>query len=302
MEFAQLAPGRAFTPLHSLLYYTQRIVTPRRLRHALADGLSRYVTTRHGALKQGAHALHEQNIDRLRRDGYAPLGRLLEAAQLGQILAYLRDKPLHARGKRLPPFFAEQPAPDVRMAEYALADIIACPHLLEFANHPGLLRLAADYIGCKPTISAIGLRWSFPSEGKGIGLQAFHRDADDWRFIKVFVYLTDVDESAGPHVYVQGTHLEACGLRLKDYSDEEIVNTYGGARIISVTGPAGTAFTVNTHGIHKGMLPSGRPRLLLQIQYSLLPVYLYRYRPVASDRAGGVDPYINRLFVARGKR
>lgn len=129
------------------------------------------------------------------------------------------------------------------------------------------------------------------------GLQAFHRDADDWRFIKVFMYLTDVDEGSGPHVYVRGTHLEPCGLRLKDYADEEILQSYGSERLISVTGPAGTAFTVNTHGIHKGTLPSARPRLLLQIQYSLLPVYLYQYRPIHNERAGAVDPYVNRLFL-----
>jgi hypothetical protein len=98
-------------------------------------------------------------------------------------------------------------------------------------------------------------------------------------------------------VYVEGTHLDPCGVKLKDYSDAEIMESYGAERIVSVTGPAGTAFTVNTHGIHKGTLPTGRPRLLLQVQYSLLPVYLYRYRPVASERAGEVDAYINRLFV-----
>jgi hypothetical protein len=279
------------------MYYTQRLVTPRRLRNALANGLSRYIDTRHGSLRAQAHALHEQSIGPLRRDGYAPLGMLLGAGQIGEIHEHLRDKPLQARGRSLPPFTIGQQPPVVRMAEYGLADILSCPHLLELANHPGLLRLAADYIGCKPTISAIGLRWSFPDTGVATGLQAFHRDADDWRFIKVFMYLTDVDEGSGPHVYVRGTHLEPCGLRLKDYADEEILQAYGSERLISVTGPAGTAFTVNTHGIHKGTLPSERPRLLLQIQYSLLPVYLYQYRPIHNERAGAVDPYVNRLFL-----
>jgi hypothetical protein len=88
-------------------------------------------------------------------------------------------------------------------------------------------------------------------------------------------------------------------LRLRAYSDAEIMQAYGGERIESVNGKAGFAFAVNTHGIHKGMLPRRRPRLLLQIQYSLLPVYLYRYRPIASGHAGSLDPYINRLFLSR---
>jgi hypothetical protein len=299
MEFAQLAPGRAFKPVNSLLYYLQRVVTSRRLRHALADGLARYIARRHGALPAAA-PLHPASIDGLRRDGCVPLGPMLSDQQLAQIRFYLRDKPLFARGKSLPPFsLDEEPPAGLRMAEYALADVIGCPPLLELANHPGLLRLAEDYIGCKPTISAIGLRWSFPDAGTGTGLQGFHRDADDWRFIKVFAYLTDVDEDSGPHVYVRGTHLEHCGLRLRAYSDAEIMQAYGGERIESVNGKAGFAFAVNTHGIHKGMLPRRRPRLLLQIQYSLLPVYLYRYRPIASGHAGSLDPYINRLFLSR---
>ena len=75
---------------------------------------------------------------------------------------------------------------------------LLCPRLL--ANSAPLVRLAAQYISCKPTISAIALRWSYPQAGGGSGLQGFHRDCDDWRFIKVFVYLTDVDHTAGPHV------------------------------------------------------------------------------------------------------
>src|SRR5690606_20401751 len=84
----------------------------------------------------------------------------------------------------------------IRMANYDLKDIIAAPHLLELANRPSLLRLAASYIGCKPTISALGLRWSFPSVGAAADVQAFHRDLEDWRYLKVLVYLTEVNEEA----------------------------------------------------------------------------------------------------------
>jgi hypothetical protein len=302
MEYAQLTTGHASKPWQALLYYFQRIVTPRRLRHILSNSLAKYIQLRHGMLRANPHALHATHLKSLQQDGHTPLGELLSPAQLTQIRLYLRDKPLiaHGEGHRdddQPIFTLEQLQPSVRMAEYHLQDILNCPHLLELANHPTLLRLAGDYIGCTPPISAIGLRWSFPDTGEGSGLQAFHRDCDDWRFIKVFVYLTDVDVDAGPHVYVQGTQLEHCSVRLQSYSDTEIMQAYGADKIISITGPAGFGFAVNTHGIHKGMLPSQRPRLLLQIQYSLLPVYMYRYQPATSQRAVPVDGYINRLFL-----
>ena len=54
---------------------------------------------------------------------------------------------------------------------------------------------------------------------------------------------------------------------------------------------------MDTRGIHKGMAPTGRPRLLLQIQYSLLPVYMYRYEKPRRTAPEQLDRYINRLFV-----
>jgi hypothetical protein len=49
------------------------------------------------------------------------------------------------------------------------------------------------------------------------------------------------------------------------------------------------------------LLPSDKPRLLLQIQYSLLPVYMYDYAPAAGLQAARIDGYINRLLLKRPK-
>jgi hypothetical protein len=303
MEYTQLTPGRSFKPLRSLMYYTQRVVTPRRLRKAVVKSLASYLRVRHGMPEQKlpASLAHEETLAALQAEGHTLLGPLLTPAQVAEVHRYLADKPVAPHGRSLPTFPAQQPPSGLRMAEYRLADILACPHLLALANSAPLLRLAAQYIGCKPTISAIGLRWSYPQAGNGEGLQGFHRDCDDWRFIKVFVYLTDVDDAAGPHVYVSGSHQEHCGVRLQPYRDEEVAGRYGVQRISRVTGPAGTGFAVDTRGIHKGQVPTEAPRLLLQIQYSLLPVYMYRYGAPQRMAPAQLDGYINRLFVRQRK-
>jgi hypothetical protein len=303
MEYTQLLPGRAFKPLHSLMYYTQRIVTPRRLRQAVVKSLAGYLRVRHGMPEQARSAdqAHEETLAALHADGHALLGALLTPSQLHDIHRYLADRLLAPHGRSLPTFPAHEPPPGMRMAEYSIADTLACPHLLALANSAPLVRLAAHYIGCKPTISAIGLRWSYPQAGSGSGLQGFHRDCDDWRFIKVFVYLTDVDDGAGPHVYVSGTHHEHCSMRLQPYSDDEVAKSYAPSRITRVTGAAGTGFAVDTRGVHKGLVPTQKPRLLLQIQYSLLPVYMYRYEALQRSAPGHLDGYINRLFVRQRK-
>jgi hypothetical protein len=295
MEYMQLLPGRAFKPLHTLMYYTQRVVTPRRLRKAVVSSLAGYLRVRHGMPERRhvADLEHEKTLAALHADGHALLGALLTPSQLADIRAYLADRLVAPHGRSLPTFPAQEPPPGMRMAEYSLADTLACPHLLALANSAPLVRMAAHYIGCKPTISAIGLRWSYPQTGGGRGLQGFHRDCDDWRFVKVFVYLTDV--------YVSGSHQEHCSMRLQAYSDDEIVSRYGATRISSVTGPAGTGFAVDTRGIHKGMVPTQKPRLLLQVQYSLLPVYMYRYETPQRTSPEPLDHYINRLFVRQRK-
>ena len=303
MDYVQLMPGRAFKPWHSMMYYAQRAVTSRPLRRAVANGVAGYLRIRHGMpdLGNAAGVDDATALQALRADGIAMLPRLLSRAQIDAIHAYLRNRPLSPHGRSTPLFLADAPPPELRMAEYSLADVLGCPHLLELANSAPLLRLAAQYIGCKPTISAIGLRWSYPREGVGTGLQGFHRDCDDWRFIKVFAYLTDVDEGAGPHVYVSGSHSERSSVRLAPYADEEVAARYGQQKMVRVTGPAGTFFAVDTHGVHKGLMPSSKPRLLLQIQYSLLPVYMYDYVPAAGPQAAKIDGYINRLLLKRPK-
>jgi len=299
MEYAQLKPGRRFAPLHSLLYYSQRIVTYPTLRRLVVRALSAAVRLRQGAGRELHAVTPEENaalLD-LRRSGYAPLGNLLDSVQCDAIRAWLADKLLIDRDCARPGFRLAQRPDAVRVADYHLRDVIACPHILALANSPALLGLAARYLECKPTISALGLRWSFPVPGDDSALQAFHRDSEDWRYLKVLVYLTDVDDGAGPHVYLHGSHLTQAPMRLRFYSDSEITGSHSADMLLTAVGTRGFCFAVDTAGIHKGTAPSLQPRLMLQIQYSLLPRYAYRYAPERYHGPLLLDPYVNRLII-----
>ncbi|MGB7754700.1 MAG: phytanoyl-CoA dioxygenase family protein [Salinisphaera sp.] len=301
MEFAQLTPGEGFLPGHSLRYYSQRLVTGRRTRSSIVRLLARTIRRRHGGASHNELTTEQRAaLAGARRDGFVPLPALFDNTQIAEVQGFLDDKRLVARRAGASNGFTIANRPEnVRIADYHLDDIVAAPHILELANSSFLLGIAEDYIGCKPTLSALGLRWSFPSERDGMGVQAFHRDADDWRHLKIFVYLTEVDEDAGPHVYVKRTHKDRPTVRLHEYSDAYIAGRYAPEDIVVVTGPAGFAFAANTTGVHKGTTPTRRPRLMLQIQYSLLPSYIYRYRPVQYRGPLMVDPYVNRLIVAQ---
>ena len=299
MEYAQLTPGRRFAPLHSLLYYSQRIVTRPALRRMVVRALSGALRARQGSGTElyGNSAEEAAALADLSDSGYAPLGNLLDNAQCDDIRRYLNDKILFDRDRERAAFTLRQAPAGVRVADYHLRDVIACPHILALANSPPLLGLAARYMDCKPTISALGLRWSFPVEGDCSALQAFHRDSEDWRYLKVLVYLTDVDLDAGPHVYLHGSHLTQAPMRLRFYTDSEISSAYGSEKLLTAVGSRGFCFAVDTAGIHKGTAPSRQPRLMLQIQYSLLPSYAYQYSPEIYQGPLILDPYVNRLIV-----
>lgn len=299
MEYAQLTPGRRFAPLHSLLYYSQRIVTRPVLRRMVVRALSGALRVRQGSGAElyGNTAQEDAALAHLSDSGYAPLGNLLDNAQCDQIKDYLKDKALFDRDREREPFTLAQAPAGVRVADYHLRDVIGCPHILALANSPPLLGLAARYMNCKPTISALGLRWSFPVAGDCSALQSFHRDSEDWRYLKVLVYLTDVDLDAGPHVYLHGSHLTQAPMRLRFYTDHEISSAYGSEMLLTAVGSRGFCFAVDTAGIHKGTAPARQPRLMLQIQYSLLPSYAYQYSPEVYRGPLVLDPYVNRLIV-----
>jgi hypothetical protein len=293
-RYENFKTGPSSTRLKIGLYYAQRVVTNRSVRHMATHILVSALKAFRGSDEFLIH-YKTSLAEHMRKAGYIDLGKLLRRDQCDEIHCYLREHTMIDVRGAASVFSIDQVPEGARMGDYPLETVVNCPHILEVANRPDLLKLIGSYLGYKPTITNIGLRWSFPGGSSGDQVQSFHRDAE-LGSAKVLIYLTDVDNASGPHVYVEGTHRERMPLRLRTYSNDEIARTYGSG--IHMLGCAGTGFAIDTRGIHKGVPPTSRPRLLLVIQYSLLPGLLYDYAPVRGVRAGRFDPYINRLIIA----
>lgn len=246
MRYARLTPGQGFRPVNCFFYYLQRIVVSPRLRGMCVRALRQWVRMRRGSGAASTTTTQRHVLNTLHDDGYASLGSLLTDSQCEDIHGYFSDKLLTGRGDGTAGYTIGQVPSHARLAEYSLGDIVGSPHILELANNRKLLALAASYIGCKPTISQLGLRWSFPAQDTCSELQTFHRDSEDWRYIKVLVYLTDVGPGDGPHVYVRGTHKTRASIRLRMHSDSEITRQYGMDNLIVATGGRGFGFAVDT--------------------------------------------------------
>ncbi len=260
-------------------------------------------------LPRGAAAVGPQ-IDgeraALERDGFVFLEPLLSRTEIKEVLAYISDKACrdpyrpHLGTFKAP---AEVP-PETHVSHYSNETILDAPHLLRVANDPKVLAIVEGVLGAKPTIGAMRLWWSTPSaSGEPEHAEKFHRDVDDLRFLKLFVYLTDVDDEAGPHIYAAGSHRRNELNRITRYEDQEVEAVMGRDAIRRFKGPAGTSFIENTYGLHRGLPPTSRPRLVFQPLYTLRPVIYGPKAPLRtlnSSDPQGLDPYINRVFLRRG--
>lgn len=294
LPYAMLKPGPGFRPSRAAAYYLQRSVTAPAARRLAASALAAVVRTRQGGPPWALGEAGARALAALRSDGVAPLAPLLPRADIDRMVDYFSARPLVAPDGRL--VARADLLPGAAAAGYPLDVVLACPGLVGLINRPDILALAGAYLGCKPTISSVGVRWTFPSESGMARFQTFHRDLDDWRFVKVFIYLTDVDARSGPHIYVRGSHEAPFGARAEAYDEAELRARYGADAIAPIMGPRGTSFIADTAGVHRGGTPEDRPRLILQIQYSLLPVYAFLYEPRDRSEAD-FDPYCSRLLL-----
>lgn len=192
-------------------------------------------------------------------------------------------------------FSMEQIPEKTHVANFNRKDLLTIPEILDLANDPGILDLVQDYLGCKPTISNINMWWSIAGKDKAEDAQLFHRDVDDIKFCKLFVYLTDVGIMDGPHTYVQSSSNSNKLTKIRRYEDSEIINAFGKESIMKFSRPKGSCFLVDTYGFHKGLLPINNDRLLLQIQYSINPIGIENYQPI--DIPNSYNNYVNRLLL-----
>lgn len=105
--------------------------------------------------------------------------------------------------------------------------------------------------------------------------QNWHRDPQEHTFCKVFIYLNDIDENAGPFTYVYGS---AYGQKYGELfpqdvpagvypPDEEVARAIDPADIHLMTAPAGTVIFCDTIGLHRGGYGTTTPRLMSTFSY-----------------------------------
>jgi hypothetical protein len=165
----------------------------------------------------------------------------------------------------------------VRLHSYGVELGLDDPWLRTCASQR-MLDVANTFLGLWSKLEYVDMWYSVPQpeDANRISSQRWHRDFNDRRLVKAFLYLVDVDEGTGPFQYVAGS---APGGRYGDAwpwrplgenypPEDELERQIGsdGARVF--TGPKGTLLFCNTAGFHRGGFATERPRVLATVTYS----------------------------------
>mgnify|MGYP001211218973 CR=1 FL=1 len=209
-------------------------------------------------------------IDNLKKNGFVENPLVVSNKQINEIVHFLKSKPMHDPEQELAGYFFYKDKPkNIKRGFYRCEDVVHAPNILDIANDPKILSIAYNYFGSVPQIDYIGSWWSFPSNTIAL-TQSFHRDIDKLNSLKLFVYLSDVDYQSGPHVYIRSSHNSSFKTsKGKQYSDNDLKKQFNNKDIISLEGKAGYTFIADTFGFHKGLPPSDKNRLVLQVIYTL---------------------------------
>ena len=180
-----------------------------------------------------------------------------------------------------------------------IENILSIPRLIEIANNPIALEICERYFGCKPIIDSIQAWWSLPGHERPEQAENLHRDNDGIRFLKYFIYLTEVTEESGPHIFVESSHTVSKGLDIRRYQDNEVETLFNKDKFRKFIGKKGLSFMEDTYGFHKGQPAKTQKRLLLQIRYSIMPtIFLNKNYIIGINDRSKFDDYINKYVIS----
>ncbi len=171
---------------------------------------------------------------------------------------------------------------------------------VRYALQPGVLRILGDFMHDLPQLSDVLLTLSQPTENKPLSYsQLWHLDHDDKRVCKLFIYLTDVRDTAdGPLTFIPAPASKAFRNTIKSHmSDDKVFAKVERSAVKEIIAPRLSSFIVNTaRCLHMGSrIQSDRTRLLYTATY-IQPPRMYP-EPPARFRATGPLTEVERAVM-----
>jgi hypothetical protein len=221
-------------------------------------------------------------VDKLRSDGFIVFERALSSVACERLVRFALDT--QSRVRRMDGQ-AETETRDAKFDphnptavryDYSASVLLDNPDVQSLLADQSILSLAQEYLGCAPLADVLNMWWhtNYHAQPDSQAAQFFHFDMDRIKWLKVFIYLTDVGPDNGPHSFVRGSHRTRgipSNLLLRGYkrlTDRDVHEHYTEDACLEFSAPRGSIIVEDTRGLHKGAHVRGGPRLILQLQFS----------------------------------
>lgn len=216
--------------------------------------------------------LQESILSDLQKDGIAftSLDELFPNTELLNTLqtyANSLSRPTWDKVKKnfLIPYWDRKPEIDFSNPFFSLA---LSPTILPIVNSYDRMWRRLNYCHLAETIPV--------GDDAPVQSQRWHRDPEEKRMVKLFIYLSDVDSEAGPFTYVKGSQFQGAryGSLFPQQLPEGVYPPLGAveqnveeADIVEATGAAGTVIFCDTAGLHRGGHAKRKHRVMFTAFY-----------------------------------
>jgi hypothetical protein len=195
---------------------------------------------------------------------------------------------------------------------------------------PEFATISANYMGMVPRYVGSSFWHTKPAPADRQDSQLWHRDYNDRRLVKIFLYLNDVGHENGYFEYVTGTHIngpygrkfDAIGSNgYRQYPDQQVLgNTlakiptvqldsvaetdrsgdraswHKNPSVVQCQAPAGTMIFADTFGIHRGGYIKNGHRDMIMTTFSTNFNVHKPHFSVTSEFAESLNPFMKMVF------
>ena len=221
----------------------------------------------------------ERIVQAIRKDGYYVFEHLLSGDICAKLIPFALTKECNLIGSL---------DPSLKMSVYDRtnpiavtywlqeADLIANPDIQALMADLSILAIAQAYLETQPILDIVAMWWStaFSNVACPASAQLYHFDMDRIKWLKFFIYLTDVTSDNGPHCYIAGSHQiggkhkELLGMGYARIPDEELAKFYPQEKFLEIIAPKGTIIAGDTLCFHKGKPLTQGDRLVLELEFT----------------------------------
>jgi hypothetical protein len=205
----------------------------------------------------------------LLKNGYLIFNNFLSENEINEIIEGVKNfKVFDPWDSTADMFHPTAPNKQSHVGYYRKEDLATLPIIDKILDSGELDGYISNYLGKNYKCVNHSMWWTFGGKQSGQEAENFHRDIDNLAWLKVFVYLTDVDMDSGPHAFIPKSHRINRALAFRRFSDSEATELFG--EPVFHTGAKGTLILEDTFGLHKGQyIKSSQKRLLLQLQFAV---------------------------------